>query len=184
MKKLSDFFIEAYENDESKKELVIEKLKNALKEEFNAWYGYIIVREFLVGFERPDVIKLYDEIAEDELKDHAYWLMERINQLGGTIEEITSSPASWSSAKHQFISPQWTPKAVQENEKDLIIPVITTITDNINNELGAIETYKELVQITEGIDYTTNSKCKEILADEEEHLNKLQEILDDYNERK
>ena len=33
---------------------IIDLLKNALKEEFNAWYGYLIVKEFLSGTDRSD----------------------------------------------------------------------------------------------------------------------------------
>ena len=86
---------------------IIDKMKNALREEFNAWYGYIIVKEWLEGTDRKDIEKFYEDTAKDELEDHGYWLMERINQLGGTIEDITESPNSWKSANHKYISPTW-----------------------------------------------------------------------------
>ena len=85
--KLNEAYSDAWLDSESKR-LIIEKLKNALKEELNAWYGYIIVKDFIVGSQRPDVAKLYEETAKDELEDHAYWLMKRINELDGTIEDI------------------------------------------------------------------------------------------------
>ena len=88
MKKLTSFGI----NEASSE--IIDKMKNALKEEFNAWYGYIIVKEWLEGTDRKDIEKFYEDTAKDELEDHAYWLMKRINQLGGTIEDITISPNS------------------------------------------------------------------------------------------
>ena len=155
--------------------LIIDKLKNALKEEFNAWYGYIIIREFLVGQLRPDIVKTYDELAEDELKDHAYWLMKRINELGGTIQDLTISPNSWGEAKHQYRSPLW----VEVQEGNSLIPVIESLKTNIENEKDAIKTYNELITLTQGVDWTTNRKCKQILADEEEHLQMLKELLDD-----
>ena len=86
---------------------IIDKMKNALREEFNAWYGYIIVKEWLEGTDRKDIEKFYEDTAKDELEDHGYWLMERINQLGGTIEDITESPNSWKSANHKYIPPTW-----------------------------------------------------------------------------
>jgi len=56
---------------------------------------------------------------------------------------------------------------------------------NIENELGAIETYKDLIETAQiSKDYTTERKCKEILADEEEHLQLLQDFLDDMIERR
>ena len=51
--------------------------------------------------------------------------------------------------------------------------------DNIINEEGAIETYRELVQLTDGVDPASNSKLKQILADEEEHLQELKDFLGD-----
>ena len=155
--------------------IVIDKLKTALKEEFNAWYGYIITREYLTGSLRPDLVKLYDELAEDELKDHAYWLMKRINELGGTIEDITLSPNTWGEGHvHAYRTPVW-----MEINGNRIIPVIESLKTNIENEKDAIETYTQLISITQNIDWTTNAKCKQILADEEEHLQQLQELLDD-----
>ena len=174
VKRLVETFVEDYRKTKYN-DLIINKLKNALKEEFNAWYGYIIIREFLVGNLRPDIVKTYDDLAEDELKDHAYWLMKRINELGGTIQDLTISPNSWGEAKHQYRSPLW----VEVQEGNSLIPVIESLKINIENEKDAINTYNELIVLTQGVDWTTNSKCKEILADEEEHLQILKELLDD-----
>ena len=166
MKNLNDIIKEANQDQP-----IIDAMKNALKEEFNAWYGYIIVKEWLAGYSRPDIVNMYEETAKDELEDHGYWLMKRIKELGGSIEDISNSPATWLTAVHTYISPVW---------KDNNIATLESIQTNINNEKGAIETYKELVNITEKVDPTTNSKCKEILADEEEHLQLLENFLNDY----
>ena len=149
---------------------IIDAMKNALKEELNAWYGYVIVKEWLTGTDRKDIEKFYEDTAKDELEDHGYWLMKRINQLGGTIEDISMSPNSWDSAKHKYIAPAWT----KDN-----IDIKKSLEDNIKNEEGAIETYEELVKMTEDVDPTSNSKLKEILADEQEHLQELKDFLQD-----
>ena len=149
---------------------IIDAMKNALKEELNAWYGYVIVKEWLTGTDRKDIEKFYEDTAKDELEDHGYWLMKRINQLGGTIEDISMSPNSWETANHKYIAPTW--------NKDNI-DIKKSLEDNITNEEGAIETYEELVKVTEGIDPTSNSKLKEILADEQEHLQELKDFLQD-----
>ena len=145
-------------------------MKNALKEELNAWYGYIIVKEWLEGTDRKDIEKFYEDTAKDELEDHGYWLMKRINQLGGTIEDITISPNSWKDANHKYISPTW---------KNGNIDIKKSLEDNIINEEGAIETYRELVKLTDEVDPSSNSKLKKILADEEEHLQELKDFLGD-----
>ena len=149
---------------------IIDAMKNALKEELNAWYSYIIVKEWLTGTERKDIEKFYEDTAKDELEDHGYWLMKRINQLGGTIEDITKSPNSWKDANHKYISPTW---------KNGNIDIKKSLEDNIINEEGAIETYRELVKLTDGVDPSSNSKLKKILADEEEHLQELKDFLQD-----
>ena len=149
---------------------IVIELKNALMEELNAWYGYIIVKEWLVGPERHEICEFYEETAKDELEDHGYWLMKRIAQLGGTIEDITLSPSTWENAKHKYIMPEW---------KGEGIPVRESLEINIENEEGAIETYQKIVTMTEDIDPTTNAKAKEILADEEEHLQELKDFLND-----
>lgn len=165
MKNLTTFV-----NEASSSPQIIDAMKNALKEELNAWYGYVIVKEWLTGTDRKDIEKFYDDTAKDELEDHGYWLMKRINQLGGTIEDITMSPDSWNSAKHKYIAPSW---------KNGNIDIKKSLEDNIKNEEGAIETYEELVKMTEDIDPTSNSKLKDILADEQEHLQELKDFLQD-----
>ena len=149
---------------------IIDAMKNALKEELNAWYGYVIVKEWLTGTDRKDIEKFYEDTAKDELEDHAYWLMKRINQLGGTIEDISMSPNSWETSNHKYIAPTWS----KDN-----IDIKKSLEDNITNEEGAIETYEELVKMTEDVDPSSNSKLKEILADEQEHLQELKDFLQD-----
>lgn len=149
---------------------IIDAMKNALKEELNAWYGYVIVKEWLKGTDSKDIEKFYEDTAKDELEDHAYWLMKRINQLGGTIEDISMSPNSWETANHKYIAPTWS----KDN-----IDIKKSLEDNITNEKGAIETYEELVKMTEEVDPASNSKLKEILADEQEHLQELKDFLQD-----
>ena len=182
-KQISEAYSDLWLDSESRR-LIIEKLKNALKEEFNAWYGYIIVKEFLVGNCRPEVAKLYEETAKDELEDHAYWLMQRIAELDGTIEDITASPASWLTADHTYVSPKWSAKYSKQDilpgDEGVVIDVLDSLLENVKNEMGAIETYRDLIETAAlSKDYTTEKKCKEILADEEEHLQLLQDMLDD-----
>ena len=165
MKKLSFAINEASESNE-----IIDAMKNALKEEFLAWYGYVIIKEWLTGSNRKEVEKFYEDTAKDELEDHAYWLMKRINQLGGTVEDISQSPAVLETAAHTYIQPVWSKGNID---------IKSSLEINIRNEEGAIQTYEALVKMTEGIDPASNSKLKEILADEQEHLQELKDFLND-----
>lgn len=166
MKSIKDIVNEAGNRDK-----IVDLMLNALKEEFNAWYGYLIVKEWITGPERANIVKFFEETAKDELEDHAYWLMKRINQLGGNTMGLSVSPVSWGTAKHGYIAPIWSGNG--------IVDVKSILEINIKNEEGAIETYEELVKMTEGVDPSSNSKLKEILADEQEHLQELQDFLAD-----
>ena len=110
--------------------------------------------------------------------------MKRIAELDGTIEDITSSPASWLTAEHTYISPKWSGKYDKQDiisdDGEIVIDIYDSLIQNIENEKGAIESYRELIEIaTLSKDYTTERKCKEILADEEEHLQLLQDMAND-----
>ena len=187
MKKFQEAYAEQYISDDVRP-LIIDNLKNALKEEFCAWYGYTIVKDWLVGTCRPDIVKLYEDTAKDELEDHAFWLMKRINELGGDIDDLTDSPAAICTAKHAYRAPIWSDKqtkytssigqldnqetcddcpVVPQPDRPKVISIQDSLMTNISNELDAIDTYKNLIALTEGVDWTTNKKCKEILADEE-----------------
>ena len=56
---------------------------------------------------------------------------------------------------------------------------IVSIKEYSKYQEGAIETYEDLVEMTEGVDPASNSKLKEILADEQEHLQELKDFLND-----
>ena len=142
-------------------------LKIALSEEFNAWYSYMIIIPYLEGIHRDMVSEFFKETAKDELEDHAYWLMERLNQFGVAAEEHIAS-TNWDNiAVHKYIPMQ----------KDTLCAVNCAI----QAELGAIETYKSIEVFTRDIDPVTNTKIKEILADEQEHLSELYDLQKDLN---
>ena len=180
MKQFTTKINEAYSDlylDQDLKKVIVEELKNALKEELNAWYGYIIIKDFLSGPMRPEIEKMYEESAKDELEDHGYWLMKRISELDGTIEDITNSPASWLTANHTYAAPIWSHNEVGNID---CVNIVESLMTNIQNEMGAIETYKKIIELAKTAkDYTTESKCKQILADEEEHLQLLNDFLTD-----
>ena len=140
-------------------------LSDALAEEFNAWYAYTIIIPFLYGPLRPDIVEFFKETAKDELEDHAYWLMERLNQLGVELSNV-SDPAFWNTvATHKYIYPT--------ND------TLGAIQNNIKAEQGAIETYTKLEVFTRDKDIVTNCKIKEILKDEQEHLSDLYDLRKD-----
>lgn len=146
---------------------VLQYLYRALSEECQAWYQYWIVAPFLVGEERANIEDTYEEFQKDELYDHAVKVRNRINELGGTPSEV-SSPA------------QWSLKAVAKYQKPLApYGVYVSLLQNIKAEKEAIQTYTELCDFTSGKDYITYTMSKEILADEQEHLQTLEDYKAD-----
>lgn len=169
MKNLTDYIFEAKPTDlglsNKDAEIIIDKLQDAFCEEMNAWYQYYIITPFLVGNERTNIANDYKENAEEELK-HAGMLLNRINELGGTYLAI-DSPEQWNVlATHKYIKPAG-PNVEQSLEQ---------IADA---ERSAIETYTALEVMTRDNDVVTNQLVKEILADEQKHLQEMIEFLTD-----
>ena len=151
------------------KELIISKLCNAYKEEIKSWYYYTTVTEFLCGPSRKDIEEFYEDTAKDEFEDHAKWILKRIAQLGGCPSCVTPI-ANLTSATHPYINPV---------VRDGNIMVQSSLENAQTMEMDAIETYKELEEITRNVDPVTNRRVKAILGDEEEHLQEIEDFLCD-----
>lgn len=158
----SDLMIKNLENKD-----LVTLLQSALAEEYLQWYQYTVVIPFAVGQDRVNIVEAFKEHAKDELEDHAAWLIERINQLDG-VPTLVDEPSKWNlCAVHKYITP--TPP----------YDVCTLLEQNIQSEKGAIETYTALEAVTRDNDVVTNRKVKEILADEQEHLQNLMDLYKD-----
>ena len=171
MKKLSEYLIneeKAYnwEEDENYISELTLMLENALAEELIAFYQYTMAWPFVKGKERNKLESVLKDNAKDELEDHAYWLLERLDQLNKQPETIKNIDELNKFAKHKYIIP-------------VVTDVKSIIEDNIKAEQGAIETYLELEEFTRDKDIVTHTKIEEILSDEREHLQELEKVLRD-----
>lgn len=170
MKKLSEFITEEqvknWEEDEQFISELILKLENALAEEMIAFYQYTMAWPYIHGKERNKLESVLKDNAKDELEDHAYWLLERLDQLGKHPDTIKNIDELNKFAKHKYIIP-------------VVNDVKSIIQDNIKSEQGAIETYLELEEFTRDKDIITHTKIEEILSDEREHLHELEKVLRD-----
>ena len=175
MKKLSEYLIneeKAYnwEEDENYISELTLMLENALAEELIAFYQYTMAWPFVKGKERNKLESVLKDNAKDELEDHAYWLLERLDQLNKQPETIKNIDELNKFAKHKYIIPSETNN------------ILTCIDQVAEAERGAIETYTELIEFTNGKDDITYKKMKEILKDEEKHLKEMQEFTKKINE--
>ena len=173
MKKLSEYLlteekVKNWEEDEQYVSELVQKLENALAEEFIAFYQYTSELHFTHDKERNKLETVIKDNSKDELEDHAYWLLERLDQLKRQPETIKNIDELNKFAKHKYIIP-------------VVTDVKSIIEDNIKAEQGAIETYLELEEFTKDKDIVTHTKVEEILSDEREHLHLLEQILRDIN---
>ena len=145
-------------------ELIKQLIKKAIAEEVAAFYAYYIPVEFLQGKEFTAISNLSREFAMDELHDHAEKLLKRLAELDGTVAGMMDLQSLLANSE--------TPQPFAEAD------TADFIRTNIEAERNAILTYQELILIAkaEG-DTTTEDLARHILADEEEHLSKLNDFL-------
>ena len=140
-------------------ETAIKILNEALATELVCVLRYKFHSIAAQGINSDSVKQEFAEHAQDE-QDHAEWLGERINQLGG---------------KPNF-NPEGllTRSATQYVEGDSLLSMIK---ENLVAERIAIETYREMVRYFADRDPTTRKLLEKILAKEEEHANDMQDLL-------
>lgn len=146
---------------------ILTMLYRALSEEIYAWYQYWISVPILVGKERKNIETTFTEFADDELNDHALKLRKRIEEMGGDFVPVIN-PKGWAvCAGSQYMNPQI------DGDTEALIQL------NIVAEENAITTYTALCDMTKGVDYNTYTISKQILMDEQEHLQELKNYHDD-----
>jgi len=142
---------------------LIEVLNKALADEWLAYYQYWIGAKVAKGPMRGTVATELVEHATEEL-GHAELLAGRILQLGGTPP---LKPEDWYKMTN----------CGYEAPKDPYVGVL--LEQNIKGEQCAIEAYQQLVELTKDADPVTHEMALSILADEIEHEEDLQAIVED-----
>jgi bacterioferritin len=142
---------------------LIQLLNKALADEWLAYYQYWIGAKVVTGQMRGQVVAELEEHAGDELR-HAGMLVTRILQLGGTP---ILKPEDWYKMTNCGYDAPEDPS------------VKTILEQNIKGEQCAIDVYNKLAEMTKDKDSITYPMMVEILADEVEHEDDLQTILED-----
>ncbi len=142
---------------------LIQLLNKALADEWLAYYQYWIGAKVVTGQMRGQVVAELEEHAGDELR-HAGMLVTRILQLGGTP---ILKPEDWYKMTNCGYDAPEDPS------------VKTILEQNIKGEQCAIDVYNKLANMTKDKDSITYPMMVEILADEVEHEDDLQTILED-----
>lgn len=149
-------------------ETLVDYIYRALAEEYQAWYQYHIVIPFMRGNERTAIADFFKKTADDELNDHAEKLLNRLAQLSDTMCKL-ACPDDWSKV------------AVAKYQYPACYDVDSLVLQNIKSEIEAVELYTELCNFTKGKDSVTNRLAKQILTDEQEHLQDLLDFAADLN---
>jgi len=142
---------------------LIDKLNKALSDEWLAYYQYWLGAKIAKGPMRGAVVTELTEHSNDELR-HAQMIADRIVQLGGTP---VLSPEEWykqTNCGYEIPDDPYVRKLIEQN---------------IKGEQCAIEVYQELSSMLKDKDPITYQIILEILADEIEHEDDLEALVED-----
>ncbi len=143
---------------------LVATLNRALADEWLAHYQYWVGSKVVMGPMKDAAIAELVQHAADEMR-HAEMVSLRIVQLGGTP---VLKPEDWyrlSNCGYDAPEDPFIQKVLQQN---------------IKGEQCAIEVYDRLVKETFQKDMVTYNMAQAILADEVEHEEDLQSLLEDY----
>jgi bacterioferritin len=148
--------------------VVLDELNAALAEEWIAYYQYWTAAKMVVGVQRTDLIEEFEDHAKDEL-NHASMVIDRIIELGGV----------------PVLTPQeWIDRARCVYDRPTAFDAEYYLKTILVAEECAMQRYQEIAQLTEGVDFITNSLAKGILSEEADHEQDMQDFLDDMQQLK
>jgi bacterioferritin len=142
---------------------LVEMLNKAFADEWLAYYQYWVGAKVVQGPMRGAVAAELEEHAAEEL-EHVEMLAERVLQLGGTP---LLKPQDWYEMTN----------CGYDIPEDPYVEVL--LEQNIKGEQCAIEVYQRLIELTKDADPITYKIVLEILADEVEHEEDLQALVED-----
>lgn len=147
---------------------IVQMLNAALSEEWLAFYQYWLGARLMEG---PMRSAIETELLKHAMEEfgHATMVADRIIQLEGMP---VTSPQDWFKlSKCTYFPP-----------KDLYIETI--LKENLSGERCAIDTYQEIANYTDGLDFATNRMAAQILSDEIEHEQEIEDWLQDIKQMK
>ena len=142
---------------------LIESLNKALADEWLAYYQYWVGAKVLKGPMRGAAVAELTQHAGDELR-HAGMIADRLIQLGGVP---VLKPSDWYDLTN----------CGYDAPEDPMVRAV--LQQNVEGEQCAIQVYKKLIETLRGKDDVTYAMVAEILADEVEHEEDLQALLED-----
>lgn len=148
---------------EDKKQQIISELKHSFFMELETVFNYVANSAHLDGVRAEEIRKSLAADVPEELR-HAQLLAKRLKVLDAAI------PGS--------LEMQMEQRTLQPPAD--MTDVVSVIHGVIDAEQGAIDQYKKIIQICEGIDYVTQELAINLLSDEEEHHRLFKGFLMEY----
>ncbi len=151
------------EANTEKREQLIEMLEKAYWMEMETVMSYTANSVNPDGVKAQEIIEALEEDIQEEL-GHAQEFAQRIKELWGTV------PGSMEfQAEQEFLQPP-------ADSTD----IVSVIKGVIEAEKGAIEHYADIIDFTDGFDYTTQDMVIAIMRDEEGHLRLFEGFLREF----
>jgi len=150
-------------DESSKTPEIIQALIRSYNDEMETVMNYIAASENLDGVLAMEVRESLEEEIQEEL-GHAQRLANRVRTLGGTV------PGS--------LSLSWRQESMQPTKEST--DVVAVIRGVIEAEKTAIDGYKKIIDMTDGVDWATQDLAIELLADEQKHLREFEGFLKGY----
>jgi bacterioferritin len=149
--------------NDTKRAEILELLERAYWMEMETVMSYVANAAALDGIRAEEVAESLSADVDEEL-GHARKFAERIKELYGT------PPGSLAfTADQTYLQPP-------EDATD----VVAVIRGVIEAEAGAIAHYNRIIEVTDGVDWTTQDMVIDILRDEEGHLRQFERYLREF----
>jgi bacterioferritin len=150
-------------NQDASRDQIVQELKRSYNMELETVINYLANSVHLDGVRAEEIRKALAADVTDEL-GHAQRLAKRLKVLDSDIPG--SQELKWEQTSLQ------PPRDMTD--------VVLVIRGVIDAEEGAIEQYRKLIDICDGVDWVTQEMCIELLGDEEEHKRLFRGYLTEY----
>ena len=149
---------------QANKDQIIKKLLEAYADEWVAGYYYQLTAHTIQGPYSEEIAEHFFKEAEEEINKHARIIAERLQQLGVDLPRDFSKIMEISGCKYPPL-----PQDPHDVDGWLIAA--------IKAEICAINAYKQLFELTHGVDPVTEELAEDLLADETRHRTELTALL-------
>lgn len=146
----------------TKRTEILELLHRAYWMEAETVLNYLALSAHLDGIRAEEIATALRADVQEELR-HATYFADRIKDLYGT------PPGSLDFTPDQTY--------LQPGDPADVAVVIKGV---IQAEAGAIEHYNRIIEVCDGVDWSTQDKVTEILGDEENHLRTFERYLREF----